>query len=146
MTPPTASSTMTGMASLAIRYALFAALATAVNLATQYVALLLYVGIGTLPLAMAAGTLTGLVAKYLLDKRWIFFDASHGARAHAQRFSLYTFTGLFTTAIFWGTELLFAAMSPRQWVQLMGGLLGLTVGYVAKYRLDRRFVFQAAAP
>lgn len=130
--------------SLVVRYTLFAGLSTAVNLATQYVALLLYGGIGALPLAMATGTLTGLVTKYLLDKRWIFFDPSHGTRAHARRFSLYTFTGLFTTAIFWGTELLFAALSPQQWVQFMGGLLGLTVGYVVKYRLDRRFVFQGA--
>jgi len=131
--------------SLVVRYGLFAALSTAINLASQYVVLLLYVGTGALPLAMAAGTLTGLVAKYLLDKRWIFFDPSHGSRAHVRRFSLYTFTGLFTTAIFWGTELLFAVLSPRQWVHFMGGLLGLTIGYVVKYRLDRRFVFRGPA-
>jgi hypothetical protein len=131
--------------SLVVRYALFAALSIAINLATQYLALLAYLGFGALPIAIAAGTLTGLVTKYLLDKRWIFFDPSRGSRAHARRFSLYTFTGLFTTAIFWGTELLFASLSSQQWVQFMGGLLGLTVGYVVKYRLDRRFVFQAAA-
>ena len=146
MTAPSASPALPRAGSLVVRYALFAALSTAVNLATQYVALLLYVGIGTLPLAMAAGTLTGLIAKYLLDKRWIFFDPAHGTRAHAQRFTLYTFTGLFTTAIFWGTELLFAFLSSQQWIQFLGGLLGLTVGYVLKYRLDRRFVFEAATP
>lgn len=146
MTPASASSAMLRPESLAARYALFAALSTAINLATQYVALLLYGGMGALPLAMAAGTLTGLITKYLLDKRWIFFDPSHGTRAHAKRFSLYTFTGLFTTAIFWGTELLFAAMSPLQWVHFLGGLLGLIMGYIVKYRLDRRFVFQVSAP
>ena len=146
MTAPSASPVLPRTGSLVIRYALFAALSTAVNLATQYVALLLYGGMAALPLAMAAGTLTGLIAKYILDKRWIFFDLSHGTSAHAKRFSLYTFTGLFTTAIFWGIELLFTALSPQQWVQFLGGLLGLTVGYVVKYRLDRRFVFQAAAP
>ena len=146
MTAPSASPAMPHAGPLVIRYALFAAFSTAVNLGTQYIALLLYGGLAALPLAMAAGTLTGLVAKYLLDKRWIFFDPSHGTSAHAKRFSLYTFTGLFTTAIFWGTELLFAALSSQQWVQFLGALLGLTVGYVVKYRLDRRFVFQPATP
>ena len=146
MTAPSASPGALHTAPLVIRYALFAALATAINLATQYITLLLYIGVAALPLAMAAGTLTGLVAKYLLDKRWIFFDPSHGTRAHAKRFSLYTFTGLFTTGIFWGTELLFATLSSQPWAQYIGGLLGLTIGYVVKYRLDRRFVFEATAP
>ena len=146
MTTPSASPTVLHAAPLVIRYALFAAVSTAVNLGTQYIALLLYGGTGALPLAMAAGTLTGPVTKYLLDKRWIFFDPSHGTHAHVQRFSLYTFTGLFTTALFWGTELLFAALSSQQWVHLIGGLLGLMIGYVVKYHLDRRFVFEAPAP
>ena len=144
MTTPSASPTVLHAAPLVIRYALFAAVSTVVNLATQYGALLLYGGVAALPVAMAAGTLTGLVTKYLLDKRWIFFDPSHGA--HVQRFSLYTFTGLFTTALFWGTELLFAALSSQQWVHLIGGLLGLMIGDVVKYHLDRRFVFEARAP
>jgi putative flippase GtrA len=33
------------------------------------------------PLALGAGTLVGLVVKYVLDKRWIFFDETRGARA-----------------------------------------------------------------
>ena len=60
--------------------------------------------------AVAAGTLVGLVVKYLLDKRWIFADTSTGVKAHGKKFSLYTAMGLVTTAIFWGTETAFWLM------------------------------------
>ena len=97
-----------------------------------------------LPDAVAAfdlGTLAGLVVKYVLDKRWIFDDRSTGLRAHGQRFGLYTIMGLVTTAIFWGTETAFWLTWRTDAMRELGAVLGLTVGYVVKYRLDRRFVF-----
>lgn len=127
---------------IAVRYALFAAIAAGINLATQFICLRLYAGPGSLLAAIPGGTLTGLVAKYVLDKRWIFFDASHGAKAHAERFSLYTLTGAFTTAIFWGAELIVAAVTTSEALRLAGGALGLAIGYITKYHLDRRFVFR----
>ena len=57
--------------------------------------------------AVGAGTIVGLVVKYLLDKRWIFADTSTGVKAHSKKFGLYTAMGLITTAIFWGTETAF---------------------------------------
>jgi putative flippase GtrA len=132
-------------ATLALRYGLFAAIAIMVNLATQHAALTLssrppY----GLALAMAAGTGTGLVTKYLLDKRWIFTDRSSGLAAHSRRFGLYSLTGLLTTALFWGTELAFATSFDSVAMRDVGAILGLAIGYVTKYRLDRRFVFLAA--
>lgn len=127
---------------IAVRYALFAAIAAGINLATQFICLRLYGGPGRLAVAIAAGTLAGLVAKYVLDKRWIFFDTTQGARAHAERFSLYTLTGVFTTAIFWGTEGAVAFFSESEPARLSGGALGLAIGYITKYHLDRRFVFR----
>ena len=59
---------------LALCYAAFAAFATAVNVATQYVSSTLYTGRYELYAAMAAGTLAGLIAKYVLDRRWIFHE------------------------------------------------------------------------
>ena len=134
------------LATLATRYALFAVVATGVNLASQAATLRLYAGPFALLAALAVGTLAGLVAKYLLDKRWIFFDASRGPAAHARRFSLYTLTGAFTTAIFWGSELAAAAVTASESGRLLGGTIGLTIGYVIKYRLDRRFVFPTLFP
>ncbi len=94
-----------------------------------------------LSLAIAAGTAVGLAVKYLLDKRWIFQDLSTGARAHARRFSLYAAIGLVTTAIFWGAEALAWAIWGTPAAREIGAVLGLSLGYLAKYRFDRRFVF-----
>lgn len=129
---------------LVIRYALFALLATAVNLAAQHASLAAWdrPPLG-LPLAMALGTGAGLVAKYLLDKRWIFADRATGLGAHGRRFGLYSLTGVATTALFWGTELTFHALSGGSAAMRdLGAVLGLAAGYAIKYRLDRRFVFR----
>lgn len=127
---------------LASRYAAFAAAATAVNVAAQHASAMLYTGRYELYTAMAVGTLAGLAAKYVLDRRWIFHDRPASLRGHSVRFALYSLTGVLTTAIFWGTELAFAALGDALWLRYAGAVLGLAVGYALKYRLDRRFVFR----
>ena len=92
---------------IALLYALFAALSILVNIGTQVAAMALYHGPWAIPLSIAAGTATGLVAKYVLDKRWIFSWVARDRRDEAQTFALYTAMGLATTAVFWGTELAF---------------------------------------
>ncbi|GAB4292115.1 MAG: hypothetical protein Kow0058_10780 [Roseovarius sp.] len=131
---------------LIARYAGFAVLAVLVNLATQRLVLGIAAAAdgAALAAAIAAGTLTGLVVKYLLDKRWIFMDREAGLAAHGRKFTLYTAMGLLTTAIFWGSETLFWLLWRSDAMRELGAVLGLTVGYVTKYRLDRRFVFVPA--
>ena len=84
----------------------------------------------------------GLVVKYLLDKRWIFYDRSPD---HSRQFSLYTLMGIATTAVFWGMVALFVWLWGTDQARIAGSVLGLTIGYVVKYNLDRRFVFTDAA-
>lgn len=124
-------------------YTAFALAATGLNLGAQGILLALYDGPHRVTAALLLGTGVGLVVKYVLDKRWIFADPSTGVAAHARAFSLYTLMGVATTAVFWGTELAFAALFGEDWA-LAGGALGLALGYFAKYRLDRRFVFVEA--
>ena len=62
-------------------------------------------------------------------------------KAHSKKFSLYTAMGLITTAIFWGTETVFWLIWQTDAMRELGAVLGLSVGYVVKYNLDRRFVF-----
>ena len=126
---------------LTLRYALFACLAIIVNIASQAVALRLYEGSCKLIVAMALGTGAGLVTKYVFDKHWIFNDFSRGVAAHARKFSLYASTGLVTTALFWGTEYLFDGLTPGGRWRLPGAVIGLSLGYMIKYFLDRHFVF-----
>ena len=127
--------------SLILRYAAFAVVATIANLATQR-AVLQFGETGIhFAAAVGAGTIVGLVIKYLLDKRWIFYDAESGVKNHSRKFSLYTAMGLVTTAIFWGTETVFWLIWQTDMMRELGAILGLSVGYVVKYNLDRRFVF-----
>lgn len=131
---------------LTLRYALFAAAATAINIGAQWLSFRVYDGLFALPAAMAVGTLAGLVSKYVLDKRWIFFDTERGFRAHGRKFTLYTLMGVATTALFWTTEVVFDALSDADYMTYLGAVLGLSIGYFTKYQLDRRFVFRGAAP
>ncbi|GAB5471153.1 MAG: GtrA family protein [Rhodospirillales bacterium] len=126
---------------LLIRYTAFAVLATLANLAAQRLVLLVRDDGVFFVLALAVGTLVGLVIKYLLDKRWIFYDLETGIKAHGQKFTLYSAMGLLTTAIFWGTETGFWLIWQTESMRELGAVIGLTIGYVIKYNLDRRFVF-----
>jgi putative flippase GtrA len=130
--------------SLVLRYAAFAMLATLANLATQRAVFLGGSAAINFAIAVGAGTAVGLVVKYVLDKNWIFYDDGQGLRAHGQKFSLYVVMGLVTTAIFWGTESLFWFVSHQAVMRDLGAVLGLSIGYVIKYRLDRKFVFADA--
>lgn len=128
-----------------MRYASFAVIATIANLAVQR--LVLTGGKSTVMFmaAVAAGTIVGLVIKYVLDKRWIFMDTATGAAAHGRKFGLYTVMGVVTTVIFWGTETAFWFIWQTDVMRETGAVIGLAVGYVVKYNLDRRFVFTDAA-
>lgn len=123
------------------RYTAFAVLATLANLATQRLVLIFGETAAYFAGAVAAGTLIGLVVKYVLDKRWIFLDTSTGVKAHSKKFALYTTMGLVTTAIFWGTETAFWLIWKTDLMRELGAVIGLSIGYVVKYNLDRRFVF-----
>lgn len=126
---------------LILRYAAFAVVATIANLATQRLVLHFGETGGYFAAAVGAGTIVGLVIKYILDKRWIFYDVETGVKNHSRKFSLYTAMGLITTAIFWGTETAFWLIWQTDMMRELGAILGLSVGYVVKYNLDRRFVF-----
>jgi putative flippase GtrA len=124
-------------------YAGFAVVAVVANLATQRAVLALVAGTPGYVLALGAGTVVGLVVKYLLDKRWIFHDAVEAPAAEAKKFSLYTLTGVATTLIFWGSETAFWVIGQTHVLRETGAVLGLVAGYTIKYFLDRRFVFAA---
>ena len=126
---------------LVLRYAAFAMIATIANLATQRLVLLGGHSAGYFIAAVAAATLVGLVVKYVLDKRWIFFDPETGVKNHSRKFTRYTVMGLVTTAIFWGMETLFWVLWQTTAMRELGAVIGLAIGYMGKYQLDRRFVF-----
>lgn len=128
-------------AGLAARYALFALIATATNILVQAAVSRAYLGPYDFWVALAAGTAAGIIPKYLLDKRWIFGDASGGMRRHAGKFGLYTLTAVVTTVLFWAVEFAFDRLGGGPSSRYAGAVIGLAIGYFAKYRLDLKFVF-----
>ena len=126
---------------LILRYVAFAILATLANLFTQRLVLDWSNSAWGFPIAVIAGTLVGLLLKYVLDKRWIFADVSTGFKAHSHRFSLYMLMGVTTTLAFWATETAFWWIWRSDVMRETGAVLGLALGYVVKYNLDRSFVF-----
>lgn len=126
---------------IAIKYSFFAALATLANLLAQEISFSIYVGPYSIYLAMAFGTLTGLITKYLLDKKYIFAFKTRSAHENVKTFIGYGMTGVVTTLLFWGFELGFDALIGGKTARYLGAIIGLAIGYGVKYRLDKRYVF-----
>ncbi|AOJ02737.1 hypothetical protein WS70_13620 [Burkholderia mayonis] len=122
-------------------YSLFAAISIATNIGTQKIYLLVGPTPFGIALSVLAGTAAGLAVKFLLDKVWIF-KYQHRDLAHGlQSFLLYSAMGIATTAIFWGFEFGADRIFGTEAARLTGGAIGLVIGYVVKYRLDKQFVF-----
>lgn len=101
----------------------------------------LYKGLYAIEISILAGTATGLPLRYLLEKRYIFSFKSDNIRHDGQLFVLYSFMGVFTTAIFWLTEYTFHLMFADESMRYIGGIIGLSIGFYVKYRLDKKYVF-----
>ena len=125
----------------AIKYSLFAAIATLANLLAQETSVLTYAGAYSIYLAMVIGTITGLITKYLLDKNYIFAFKTYTGQQGIRTFLSYAVTGVATTLLFWSFELGFEALIGGKAARYLGAVIGLTIGYGVKYQLDKRYVF-----
>ena len=127
--------------SIAIRYVLFAVIATVANLAAQEVVIRLGPP-AALTLSIAAGTVVGFAVKYVLDKKWIFFDRFTSHRDEARKLTLYGLFSIVTTLVFWGFEVAFWMIWRTDLAKYAGAVLGLAIGYTAKFALDQAFTFR----
>ncbi len=133
---------MKGTARLAVLYSLLALMAIAVNIGCQALVIWLYQGMYAIQLSVLVGTAAGLPVKYVLEKRHIFGFESKSLVHDGQTFMLYTFMGVFTTALFWGIEYAFHVAFQNNGMRYLGGAVGLTVGNIVKYHLDKHLVFR----
>jgi putative flippase GtrA len=124
-----------------IRYVVFAGVATLANLATQE-AVVRITPSSPLALSILMGTATGFVLKYLLDKKWVFDDGYGGHRQELQKITLYGVFSVFTTLVFWSFEVAFWVIWRTDFAKYAGAVIGLAIGYAAKFMLDRAFVFK----
>ena len=87
------------------------------------------------------GTLTGLFVKYLLDKKYIFKYTTKSQTHEFTTFFLYSLMGVITTLLFWITEYTFHLVYETKTMRYVGAIIGLSIGYITKYYLDKRYVF-----
>ena len=129
--------------SIIVRYACCACIAICVNLMLQRGVLFFGNDILTFGLAVVVGTVGGLLVKFILDSHFIFVDGNFGSSDRSTKFALYTLTGVLTTGLFWGTESTFWFIWRTDLMREIGALIGLSLGYFVKFKLDRRFVFKS---
>ena len=126
---------------IAVLYSLFAAFSTAINIGFQMLSIWFYKGPYAVEVSILVGTAAGLPLRYLLEKRYIFAFKSNDIAHDGKLFVLYTFMGVFTTAIFWGVEYAFHLIFGTDTMRYVGGVIGLAIGFYVKYQLDKKYVF-----
>jgi putative flippase GtrA len=134
------------MIKLTFWYIVFAMVATIANIGSQDLATRVYQGRFDITLSILVGTAVGLLVKYILDKKYIFKYRVANLAHDTRTFLLYTSMGLITTLIFWGFEFTFEYLFETKALRYLGGVIGLCIGYVVKYQLDKRYVFTGAQP
>ena len=125
------------------KYILFAAISTLINLLSQFIISLIYNGYFGLYIAIFVGTLAGLLSKYILDIKFIFYFKPSDKKKGAITFFSYTLTGIFTTLLFWAVEISFDILFGGEVAKYIGAIIGLSIGYLIKYQLDYKYVFKS---
>lgn len=136
---------MKNAARIVVLYAVFAAIATMANIGCQALVIWLYTGPRPVLMSILVGTAAGLPIKYVLEKRHIFSFHADSLTHDGRMFILYSAMGVITTALFWGVEYEFHIIFGTDAMRYVGGTIGLSLGYVIKYHLDKRFVFVSRA-
>ncbi|WP_336992895.1 GtrA family protein [Leucobacter sp. VD1] len=126
---------------IALLYLLFAAIATATNLLAQAAVVRMLDGTWAVAAGVLVGTLAGLAVKYVLDRRYIFRFRSRSLSNNMRTVVMYTLFSVVTTVIFWGFEFGFDWIFGTEAARYTGAVIGLGIGYAAKYQLDRRYTF-----
>lgn len=81
-----------------------------------------------------------------MDKNFIFAYSTTSSAHDRHKFIQYTATGFFTTVLFWGFELFAEYLYGTKTARYTGAAIGLAIGYVVKYQLDKRYVFNQENP
>jgi len=126
---------------IAVLYTLFAVLSTAINIGSQMLSIWIYKGQLSVEISILVGTAMGLPLRYFLEKRYIFNFTSKNLVHDGKLFVFYSAMGVITTLIFWGTEYAFHVIYDTDFMRYLGGIIGLSIGFYVKYKLDKKYVF-----
>lgn len=127
--------------SFLIKYTAFAMIAMLTNISIQRIILSIGDTKFSYIYALVLGTIGGLIVKFYLDKNWIFYASQQNSKKDFMVFLHYSALGLTTTFIFWVVETIFWFTWNTSLMREVGAIIGLSLGYILKYNLDKRFVF-----
>lgn len=127
---------------IAIKYTFFSIIAIFFNLLFQYISFQFYNGFFSLYIALLIGTLSGLICKYTLDKKYIFVHTAKSNKDNLNKFLLYSMTGALITIVFWASEIIFYKTFKHEYAKYLGAIIGLSIGYTTKYFLDKKYIFR----
>jgi putative flippase GtrA len=123
-----------------MRYVYVAVLSGLCNIAAQQIVLWILPNLRVL-ISVVAGTAIGFLVKYICDKYWVFLDSYESHAVELRKVVVYGIFGVATTALFWAVELSFWFLFQTAEAKYAGAALGLTLGNVIKYQLDKHYVF-----
>lgn len=140
----------------------FAAICTGINLGSQAITALILGSSGffqgglsiagkvyqySFLVQILTGTILGFVTKFILDKFLVFQNSHENFSSTLKQIFIYGSFAVITTLIFWGFEFTFKAVfQDDQFLTLLGGFIGLAIGYSLKFFLDKSFVFNKTSP
>jgi len=132
---------------------LFAIICTIINLGSQYglekllspIAIFQYTLFSftlVFIIKLLTGTILGFVTKFILDKFVVFKEQNESAARTFRQITLYASFAVITTLIFWSFEIGFNVIFKSGIWDIVGGLIGLAIGYTIKFFLDKKYVFK----
>ena len=143
-----------------ITYITFALISIIINTSTQIIIQTLYNHIDCLWLdkvlfihvtcgfiiKILIATGVAFIFKYIIDKAIVFEvnGVLDSKKMKIRQFGLYLLFSFITTIIFWGIVLVFKMIFADQWAELVGTVVGLSVGYTIKFFLDSKIAFKPA--
>lgn len=127
--------------SIGFFYTLFAVFSILINICSQMASIWFYKGPFSVEISILVGTITGLPIRYFLEKYYIFSFKSRDMAHDSKVFVTYSLMSINTTGIFWLTEYAFHLLYSTEVMRYIGGVIGLAIGFYAKYHLDKKYVF-----
>jgi len=94
-------------------------------------------------LQMFFGIIAGFLVKFILDKFIVFKEKYKGFIHTFMQFFIYGALALITTFIFLAFEISFKIIFDFYNSEIIGGFIGLVIGYTVKFFLDKLFVFKS---
>lgn len=126
-----------------VLYFIFAIISIILNISIQE---LFFIFIGresqVLAIAMVIATIVSFVFKYFMDKFYVFNSKSETKKEEVKKVFLYGFFSVFTTLIYMVVEFAFHISFSFQHKEELGAMLGLTIGYIVKYIIDKKITFK----